>query len=278
MSLKDVEVEANNGKNRRNIMYEEKYEDVAQSTEPVETKSYTQAELDEYVNNRVDEILPKKIARERRKLDREYKDKLSKYEEAELVLNAGLGTDDISEATDNLRRFYTSKGVEIPQYQPSLYNEDDMKILADSEAQRIIGYGIEDVTEEVNRLTDKGFDNMTDREKLVFKSLVEHRDDYNNKKELAKIGVTMEALEDADYKEFAKDLNPNLSVKEKYEKYLKYKPKKNIEQIGSIKSYTDKDTGVKEFYTPEEARRFTKADYDKNPDLFAAVERSMLKW
>ena len=258
-------------------MYEEKYEDVAQTTEPVETKSYTQAELDEYVNNRVDEILPKKIARERRKLERDYKDRLSKYEEAELVLNAGLGTDDIGEATENLRNFYASKGVEIPQYQPSYY-EDDMKILADSEAQRIIGYGIEDVTEEVNRLTDKGFDDMTDREKLVFKSLVEYRDDYNNKKELAKIGVTMEALDDADYKEFAKDLNPNLSVKEKYEKYLKYKPKKNIEQIGSMKSYAANETGIKEFYTPEEARRFTKADYDRNPELFKAVERSMLKW
>lgn len=260
-------------------MYENKYEEQSvEQTEVVEAKSYTQEELDNYVNGRVDELLPKKIARERRKLEREYKDKLSQYEEAELVLNAGLGTDNIGDATANLRRFYTSKGVEIPQYQPSRYDEDDMKILADSEAQRIIGYGIEDVTEEVNRLTDKGFEEMTDREKLVFKQLVGYRDDYNNKKELAKIGVTMEALEDADFKEFAKDLNPNLSVKEQYEKYLKYKPKKNTEQIGSMKSYTDKDTGVKDFYTPEEARRFTKADYDKNPDLFAAVERSMEKW
>jgi hypothetical protein len=38
------------------------------------------------------------------------------------------------------------------------------------------------------------------------------------------------------------------------------------------------DTGVKDFYSYEEAKKFTKADFDKNPALFAAVERSMQKW
>ena len=48
--------------------------------------------------------------------------------------------------------------------------------------------------------------------------------------------------------------------------------------MGSMKSSTAKETGVKDFYTVEEARRFTKADYDKNPELFQAVQRSMTKW
>ena len=39
-----------------------------------------------------------------------------------------------------------------------------------------------------------------------------------------------------------------------------------------------KDNGVKEFYTYDEAIKFTKADFDKNPELYKAVENSMSKW
>jgi hypothetical protein len=48
--------------------------------------------------------------------------------------------------------------------------------------------------------------------------------------------------------------------------------------MGSMKSNVSTDNGVKDFYTPEEARKFSKKDFDNNPALFAAVEKSMLKW
>ena len=35
---------------------------------------------------------------------------------------------------------------------------------------------------------------------------------------------------------------------------------------------------VKDFYTYEEASRFTKEDLDKNPKLYKAIENSMSKW
>ena len=35
---------------------------------------------------------------------------------------------------------------------------------------------------------------------------------------------------------------------------------------------------VKDFYTRDEALQFTKADFDKDPALFKAVQDSMLKW
>jgi hypothetical protein len=47
--------------------------------------------------------------------------------------------------------------------------------------------------------------------------------------------------------------------------------------MGSMKS-TPSDNGVKDFYTPEEARSFTVEDFNKNPALYKAVEKSMLKW
>ena len=48
--------------------------------------------------------------------------------------------------------------------------------------------------------------------------------------------------------------------------------------MGSMKNNTLKDSGVKDFYTRDEALKFTKKDFDKNPALYKAVEQSMLKW
>ena len=58
----------------------------------------------------------------------------------------------------------------------------------------------------------------------------------------------------------------------------KTKPKKEIKPMGSMTSSTVADTGVKDFYSFEEASKFTKADFDKNPALYKAVQESMTKW
>ena len=48
--------------------------------------------------------------------------------------------------------------------------------------------------------------------------------------------------------------------------------------MGSMKNNTSDEGTVKDFYTRDEAMKFTKKDFDKNPALFKAVEKSMLKW
>lgn len=247
---------------------------VDNSTSSDETvKTYTEEEL----NARVDELLAKKIARKEAKIRKEYENKYSPYKEAESVLNAGLGTSSIEEATENLKEFYTKKGIDIPKYQPT-YSEYDMKILANAEAQDIISSGFDEVVEEVDRLAEIGVDNMTPREKLVFTKLAEYRKSEQDKKELAKIGVSEAELQDNDFIDFAKNLNPSMSTKDKYEMYTKYKPKPKVETMGSMKNTTSNDSGVKDFYSRDEALKFTKKDFDKNPALFKAVEQSMLKW
>lgn len=253
---------------------------VEQTTEEtVEGATTTETQVEEklYTNAELDQILAKKIARKEARMRKEFEEKLASYKEAEMVLNAGLGTSDIREATSNLRNFYSERGVDIPQYQPT-YNDDDMKVLASNEAQKIIEYGLDEVVEEVDRLAAKGLENMTPREQLVFNQLAEYRRSELDKKELAQIGVNESALQDSDFIEFAKDLNPKLSTKEKYERYLKYKPKPQVKTMGSMKNATNPDTGIKDFYSREEALKFTKADFDKNPALFKAVEQSMHKW
>lgn len=246
---------------------------VAGATETVEEKLYTEAELNERVNKLLADKLGGKLAQQERRLRKEFKQQLNR---TETVLKAGLGVDTLEKATDKLEDFYKNKGIPIPDY--SINAEYDMEAGAEKEANEIINLGYEDLVEEVNRLADKGVNNMTPREKLVFTKLAEERTKQESIKELAQIGVKLEALEDSDYKEFADKLNPSLSAKEKYELYLKIKPKPKVETIGSMKGTTSKDNGVKDFYTYEESLKFTKADFDRNPELFKAVEKSMLKW
>ena len=51
---------------------------------------------------------------------------------------------------------------------------------------------------------------------------------------------------------------------------------KNFETMGSMKHTAAE--AEKEFYSCEEAKKFTRDDFDRNPRLYAAVVRSMEKW
>lgn len=244
-------------------------EEATEQPEVVETpKTYTEDEL----NARVDELLAKKIARKEARIRKEY-DK--KYGRLESVLKAGTGEEDLDKLTNTFTDFYAKKGIEIPS-EPT-YSDNDMKVLAKAEADSIIALGFDEVVEEVDRLAALG-DDMSPRDKLLFVNLAEYRKSEQDRKELAKIGVGAKALEDKDFIEFAEKLNPSMSIKDKYEMYNQYKPKPKVETMGSMKNTTNNDSGVKDFYTRDEALKFTKKDFDKNPALYKAVEQSMLKW
>ena len=249
-----------------NENFVEQTENVEQTTEQTpEAKTYTQEEVDAIVGKR----LARKEARIRKEYDR-------KYGELEEVLKAGTGKEDVGEITNTFRGFYEQKGVQFNK-KPD-YSAQDIEILARAEADSIIGAGYEDVVEEVERLTDVGFENMTAREKAVFKTLAEHRQKTERSRELSSIGVTEDVYESEEFNKFANNFKSNIPIKDVYNIYRKTQPQKEIRTMGSIKSTPASESGVKEFYTVEEARRFTKADYDKNPELYAAVERSMQKW
>ncbi|MGN0693738.1 MAG: hypothetical protein ACI4LK_02365 [Lentihominibacter sp.] len=240
-------------------------------TEQVEEKLYTEAEL----NARVDEILGKKIARKEAKIRKEYEKKLEPYRRAETVLNAGLGTSDIGEATKSLTDFYAEKGVVIPEYDDSQYSEDDLKILANNEAQNIINLGYEEVVEEVDRLADIGLDNMSARERLVFGELAKYRQAEGSRQELKSIGVRDDVIESEDFKSFASKFNQNTSITEIYELYAKTGDKPPTAKIGSMKNGNTQEE--KTYYTPEEVDRLTEKDLE-DPKIFAAVRASMEKW
>ena len=250
-----------------NLVTEEVAENVEQTTE--ETPKYTEAEF----NAKLDEVLGKKIARREAKIRKEYE---RKYGDLTDVLKAGTGKESVDEMTDTFKKFYESKGIKINK-KPD-YSAQDLETLAKADADEFIRAGYDDVVEEVDRLTEIGAANMNAREKALFRVLAEHRQNAERSRELSKIGVTEDVYNSADFKEFQKMFNPDTPITKVYETYAKTQPKKQIQTMGSMKNTATPDNGVKDFYSYEEASKFTKADFDKNPALYKKVQESMLKW
>lgn len=245
-------------------------ENVEQTTEEtqVETpaeKTYTQAQLDE--------IVGKRLARNTTKIRKEFE---RKYGELENVLRVGTGKESVEEMTDTFTKFYESKGIKFPD-KPN-YTDKDIEVLAQAEAADIIRAGFEDVVEEVDRLTELGVENMTAREKAYFKVLAEHRQNAERQEELNKIGVTDEVYNSKEFQDFVGKFNPTTPIADIFNIYNKMQPKKEIKPMGSMTNKASENGMVKDFYTRDEAMQFTKADFDKDPALFKAVQESMLKW
>jgi hypothetical protein len=260
----------------KNLAMESIAENVEQTTEETQVeqtaqpvKTYTEEEF----NAKLDEVLGKKIARREAKIRKEYD---RKYGELESVLRAGTGKEDVAEMTSTFRDFYTKKGIQIPT-EPT-YSEKDIEVLARAEADDVIRSGFEEVVDEVDRLASVGVENMNPREKAVFRTLAKYRQDTERKRELSKLGVTEDVYGSQEFNDFAAKFGPGTSITEIYSYFSKMQPKKEVKTMGSMRNSTSAEGTVKDFYTREEALQFTKKDFDKNPALFKAVEKSMLKW
>jgi hypothetical protein len=246
---------------------EEVTENVEQTTEETEVveqeeRKFTQAE--------VNEMIRKNVSRNEAKIRKQYERESQKYRELEDVLRAGTGKESVEDMTGTFREFYEKKGIQIPKKQT--YTDKEIEVLAMSEANDIIDLGLEDVIEEVDRLTAKGYANMDAKEKKVFKALAEYRKSAEESKELAKIGVTEEVYNSKEFKTFAAQFNPNTPVTDIFNIYNKMKPKKDVKTMGSMK--TSQAPKVKDFYTEDEIARLTDEDLD-NEDVWNAVRRSM---
>ena len=243
-------------------------ENVEQTTEET-PKLYTEAEMQAYAN----EVAGKRAARKEAKIRKEFE---RKYGELEEVLKTGTGKETVGEITDAFRGYYEGKGV---QFQPKpQYDDKDIAVLAKADAEDIIRGGFEDVVEEADRLSAIGVANMTAREKAVFVALTDHIKSTETSRELSAIGVTEDVYDSKEFKDFAAKFNPNTPIREIYDLYDKTKPKKEIKPTGSMKSIETDSGGLKDYYSYEEAKKFTKADFDKNPALYKRVQESMLKW
>ena len=240
---------------------EEVEETTEETAEPVE-ENENEPVAETFTKEQVDEMIAKKLARKEAKLRREYE---KKYGRAETILKAGLNKDKFEDAVDELEKFYAQEGVKIPEVK---YSQRDTEILAKAEADEIIESGYDDLVEEVDKLASIGVENMSDREKIMFQRLAEERKRIEEEKELKSLGIS----KSDEFKEFSKKLNPNLTMKQKYEMYLELKPKKELEKMGSMKSGPKKE--IKEHYTEEEIKKLTLDDLD-DPVVWENVRKSM---
>lgn len=248
----------------------------SQEEEKKEVKNYTAEEIEKMVNDRVNDILPKKIEREKRKMEKQYSDKLAKYEETDSILKAGLGTKDISESNQRMREFYKEQGIDIPAYSKPKYSEEDEKILGKAEATKIIDLGFEEMQEEANRLATIGVDKMTPREKVMFNTLADELTHQKQVKELAELGVKEEILNNSEFKEFASQFTSKTPIKAIYEMYnVTHQSKPKAEKIGSMKNNISKEE--KDFYTPDEVNALTPEEWEK-PGVWEKVMASQRKW
>lgn len=248
----------------------------SQEEEKQEVKTYTAEEVEKIVNDRVNTLLPKKIEREKRKMEKQYSDKLAKYEETDSILKAGLGTKDISESNQRMREFYKEQGIDIPVYSKPRYSEEDEKILGKAEASKIIDLGFEEMQEEANRLAAIGADKMTPREKVMFNTLADELTHQKQIKELAELGVKEEILSNSEFKEFASQFTSKTPIKTVYEMYtVTHQSKPKIEKIGSMKNNISKEE--KDFYTPDEVNALTPEEWEK-PGVWEKVMASQRKW
>jgi hypothetical protein len=211
---------------QEDVVQEEVAENVEHTTEQTE-KTYTEAEF----NAKLDEVLGKKIARREAKIRKEYD---RKYGGLMDVLKAGTGKEDVDEITDTFGKFYESKGIKINK-RPD-YTAQDLETLAIADADEIIRGGFEDVVDEVDRLTELGAENMTAREKAMFRVLAEHRQNAERAKELASIGVGEDVYNSAEFKAFRSKFNPNTPIRDIYDIYAKTQPKKTNSNYGKYEA------------------------------------------
>lgn len=238
-------------------------ENVEQTTEETPAKTYTQEE--------VNAMMGKRLARQEARIKKEYD---RKYGDLTETLRAGTGKQTVEEMNDAFTQFYESKGIKINK-KPD-YSDRDIETLARADANEIIQGGYDEVVEEVDRLANT--ENLSPRDREVFRILAEHRQNTERSNELAKIGITEDVYnskEFQDYKSMFKDDTPITKV---WNEYQKSQPKKEFKTMGSMKNTTSAYNGIKDFYTIEEARMFTQKDFEKNPKLFEKVVESSHKW
>lgn len=254
--------------NNENLVIEQIAENVEQPTEQTQQaeKKYTQAD--------VDAIVGRKKARAEDKVRKEYD---RQYGPLMDMLRAGTGKQSVEEITEAMKGYYAGKGVQQTPADPA-YSEKDLGILARADADEIIRGGYDEVVEEIERLSGIGTEKMTAREKAAFQLLSEHRKGEETRRSLAEIGASSEIYDSEAFREFQKKFSASTPIQDIYDIYQKTIPKKEIKTMGSMRNTGAKDDGVKDFYTYEEAAKFTKEDYLRNPALLKSVERSAPNW
>ncbi len=252
---------------------------VEEEKDSVKEKLYTQKELQEAIDRNV----KGRLAR----AENEYAKKIQEYEDLAYTLRKGMGKDDgnVQDLNKDLRKFYKEQGIEIPEVISRGLSEREEKILAKAEAEEIISGGEEYINQIANEIYNIPAEKRTIKQKEIFESLGKHMMQEKAKAQLKEKGIDESILKDNSFKEFANKFTAQTSIGDIYDMYQKINAKEVVEtpkrerpaSTGSTKTIAKTNT-IKEYYTEEEASKFTQRELMDNPELLKAIEDSMAKW
>ena len=253
--------------------------EVEEEKESVKEKLYTREEM----QAEIDRNIQGRLAR----VERDNAKKIQEYEELVSTLRAGMGKSDgnVQELNTDLKKFYKEQGIEIPETVSRGLSEREEKILAKAEAEEIINGGEDYINQIANEIYNIPVEMRTVRQKAIFEQLGKHVVQEKAKSQLKEKGIDTSILEDNSFKQFASKFTAQTSIADIYDMYQKVNAKEVVEtpkrerpaSTGSTKTVTKTNT-VKEYYTEEEASKFTQKELMANPELLRAIEDSMSKW
>jgi hypothetical protein len=229
-------------------------EEVKEEPAPSEEKPKGRFVTDEELNDIVD----RRVSRRMKKLEKDQ----GIYKDTENVLKIGLGVNDIKEANKKLREYYSGEGYEMPkEYEPEM-TDREIQALANADAEDIIEEGEEAMTNEANKLAERGYENLSKREKILFTRLASTLESNKNRRELLRLGASEDLINSDDFKEFAAQFNSRTPM----EKILGLYNASNDTDVkfdnpGSMKNQ-DKSSTDKEYYTDEEINQLTDEQLD----------------
>lgn len=250
-------------------MLEQTNEPVEETTETIVEEPtqnepmFTESQMQEKINSAVE----KRIARERKKLDREYKESLSKYQELAYLTQQGLKAESLDDTLEKSREFYGKQGI---TYVPN--NEDD-EIIGKAYANEIISESdsLDELEDTAKRLSNKT--NLTKRDRIILDNLTGEIDTRKRIAKLESIGVTEEEYNSSEFKQFASQFNKDTPIENVYEIYKRNTDVKPVSNPGSMKSIPGKER--KDFITEAEYNKMTEKEIEENMDL---IRESMYKW
>jgi len=204
--------------------------------------------------------------------DRKYQKELSKYRDTDNVLRTTLNLKDGDDTNTKLREYYEAEGVKLPEAIKPGLSSREIEVLANADAQEFIDDGYDAMKQEANRLANIGYQNMNERERIIFNKLAETLTDENNKRDLLKLGAKEDLISNPEFIKFRKQFNSNVPMETIYSLYKGSQPKPKVENPGSMKG--TKEESKKTFYTEEEIDKLSLDDLDK-PGVWEAVRNSM---
>lgn len=234
--------------------------------------------IEERANALFQEKVEARIIRDRIKREREEAPTKAKYEELASMMQSALGATDLDDVLRKSKDFYKGQGINVPEYVKPSLNERDETILAKADANEIISLGKTEMEYEANRIANIPEAQRSFRDKTIFNEVCKELVKMKEEDSLKEKGYNLEILKDNDFNNFRKQFNVSTPLTNVYEMYQKLNGTKPTQPPtpGSLKTNTTNNE-IKDYYTPEEVRKFTEEELD-NPKLWQAIELSMQKW